>query len=237
MEYSTTLINQEEVAKDTIAFYFSKPEGFSYKAGQSIDLTLLNPPETDDKGNTRAFSLTSAPHEDYLIITTRMTGSAFKRVLKSFPEEIELKLAGPFGSFTLHNDSHKPAVFLTGGIGITPAYSIIKQAAKNNLPHKLFLFYSNSIPEEAAFLWEFQELQSKFSNFTFIPTITKTTNPNWKGKIGRISKEMLTEFIEDLQTPVYYICGPAGMVSALKQTLLDAQVNEDNIRTEDFPGY
>jgi ferredoxin-NADP reductase len=237
MDGTIILLTKKEVARNTKAFYFSKPEGFDYKAGQSIDLTLINPPELDEEGNTRAFSLTSAPYEENLIITTRLRDTAFKRVLNNLSEREELKMVGPFGSFTIHNDFKKPAVFLTGGIGITPVRSIINQAAKDNLDHKLFLFYSNRTQEEAAFLQEFQDLQSTYSNFTFVPIVTQESGPDRKGKTGRISNEMIAEYVKDLQLPIYYICGPAGMVSALKQTLLDAGVDEDNIRTEDFPGY
>jgi hypothetical protein len=40
-----------------------------------MDLTLLNPPETDAEGNTRAFSIASAPFDNDLMIATRMRDS------------------------------------------------------------------------------------------------------------------------------------------------------------------
>ncbi len=42
-------------------FQFEKPDGFTYKAGQFADYTLIDPPETDAEGNTRGFTLSSAP--------------------------------------------------------------------------------------------------------------------------------------------------------------------------------
>jgi ferredoxin-NADP reductase len=53
------------------------------------------------------------------------------------------------GSFTLHKNSAKPAVFLAGGIGITPFSSIVRQADHDRASHKLYLFYSNRRPEDA----------------------------------------------------------------------------------------
>lgn len=227
-----------QVAKDTMAFHFSKPEGFEFKAGQSADWTLINPPETDAEGNKRAFSIASAPYENELVFTTRMRNTAFKRVMKNLPIGSEIQFEGGFGSFTLHNDVSKPAVFLTGGIGITPVRSIIKQAVYDHLQHKMFLFYSNHLPEEAAFLHEFQEIAKQHINFTFIPTMTQVIDGmQWSGKKERISKEMLSENLVDLKASLYYICGPTGMVAALKQTLIAAGVNEDYIKTEDFTGY
>jgi ferredoxin-NADP reductase len=62
--YASRLLNRVEVAEDTMAFHFEKPPGFDFKPGQSVDLTLLNPPETDSEGNVRTFSIASAPFED-----------------------------------------------------------------------------------------------------------------------------------------------------------------------------
>ena len=59
------LKSREQVAEDTMAFRFERPAGWTFKAGQSFDMTLLDPPETDAEGNTRAFSVASAPQEDF----------------------------------------------------------------------------------------------------------------------------------------------------------------------------
>jgi ferredoxin-NADP reductase len=63
---SVKLKNREEVAERTIAFRFERLPGRTLKAGQSIDMTLVDPPESDSEGNTRAFSIASAPQEDTL---------------------------------------------------------------------------------------------------------------------------------------------------------------------------
>lgn len=55
-----------------MAFHFEKPTGFEYRAGQFADYTLLSPSETDDEGNTRGFTLASAPFEPTLTATTRL---------------------------------------------------------------------------------------------------------------------------------------------------------------------
>jgi len=62
--YKVKLKAKEKIAAGTMAFHFEKPEGFVYKAGQFADYTLIDPPETDAEGNTRGFSLASAPYED-----------------------------------------------------------------------------------------------------------------------------------------------------------------------------
>ena len=55
--YESRLLSRVEVAEGTMAFQFEKPSQFDFKPGQSADITLSNPPETDSEGNTRTFSI------------------------------------------------------------------------------------------------------------------------------------------------------------------------------------
>lgn len=131
MKYKTELISKEVVAEGTFAFHFKRPEGFEWRAGQSMDVTLIDPPETDGN-NTHAFSIVSAPHEETLTIATRLRGSAYKRVLETADSGLEVEIEGPFGSFTLHENESRAAIMLVGGIGITPFISMIKDATHKN---------------------------------------------------------------------------------------------------------
>jgi ferredoxin-NADP reductase len=71
------LKDRTEVAEGTMAFRFEKPPGWTFKPGQYLDMTLLDPPETDSEGNVRSFSIASAPHEETLTVATRMRDTAF----------------------------------------------------------------------------------------------------------------------------------------------------------------
>src|SRR5215469_12228897 len=99
--HTAPLTRCDEIAEGTMAFHCAKPADFQFRPGQSVDLTLLNPPETDAEGNTRTFSIASAPFVPDLMITTRMRDTAFKRVLRNAAPGFELKLEGPSGSFVL----------------------------------------------------------------------------------------------------------------------------------------
>jgi ferredoxin-NADP reductase len=222
-----------------VAFCFGKPAGFEFAGGQSIDVTLINPPQTDAEGNTRAFSLASAPHEPYLMVATRLRDTAFKRTLKTLEPGTEVKIEGPFGSMTLHRKTNRPAVILAGGIGITPFRSMLVQAAKANTGHSLFLFYSNRRPEDAAFLAELQELARQHTNFTLVATMTNLEKSQavWTGEKGHISIDMVMKYVSDLADPIYYTAGPPALVAAMKEMLNEAGVDEDDINSEDFSGY
>jgi len=237
--FMAKLKSREEVAQGTMAFHFEKPTGWTFKAGQFIDITLLDPAETDAEGNTRGFSIASAPQEETLMVATRMRDTAFKRVLKTMPLGTAAKIEGPFGNLTLHNNATRPAVLLAGGIGITPFRSILFRAANEKLPHRIFLFYSNRRPEDAPFFEALQALEKQNSNYKLIATMTgmEHSHKEWHGETGLITQELLARYLQNAVSPIYYIAGPAGMVKGLHTMLNEAGVDDDDIRTEEFVGY
>ena len=168
-----------------------------------------------------------------------MRDSAFKRAFKALPIGSTATLEGPFGSLTLHNNRARSAVFIAGGIGITPFMSILRQAAKDQTPQRLLLLYSNRRPEDAAFLAELQQLELRNQNFRMVATMTemsKSSRP-WEGQTRLIDEDLVKASISGLSAPIYYLAGPPAMVDAVRQTLNRAGVNDDDIRSEEFYGY
>jgi ferredoxin-NADP reductase len=233
------LKERKEVAEGTMAFRFEKPSGWAFKAGQYLDLTLLDPSETDAEGNVRSFSIVSAPHEDTLMVATRMRDTAFKRVLRTMPLGTAVKIEGPSGDLILQNDFTRTAAFLAGGIGITPFRSIVHWAAKDKLSNRIVLFYSNRRPEDAPFLAELQSLERDNPKYKLIASMTemeKSRQP-WNGETGPINQEMLGRHLKGATSPIYYIAGPPAMVKGLHEMLSKAGIIDDDIRAEEFGGY
>src|SRR5688572_19324062 len=216
--YETRLLRSESVAEGTMAFHFARPAGFAHLAGQNATFTLIDPPQNDSQGPTRPFTIASAPHEPDLMIATRMRDTAFKRVLKSAAPGTQIRIDGPAGMMTLHDEASRPAVFLAGGIGITPFLSMARHAAAAKLPHQIRLFYSNRRPEDAAFLDELRALEGSNPNYRLIATMAeaeKSSRP-WRGETGFIRREMLESHLQDVLAPVYYLAGPPGMTMAMQ---------------------
>lgn len=237
--FNVRLKNKQELAQGTMAFYFEKPAGFEYKASQHINVTLVDPPETDDEGNTRVFSLASAPYEKELMIATRIRDTAFKKIIKNIVPGAEVEIYGPAGNFILHSDASSPTVFLAGGIGITPFYSMIKQAFHDKLSHRFYLFYSNRRSEDTAFLDELLKMEKDHKNFTFIGTMTETESSklSWSGETGYIDLGMIKKYINNMKSSVYYIAGPPPMTAAMQEMLNNVGVNKNNVHHESFFGY
>lgn len=224
-----TFIRSTPIARETMAFYFAKPDGFAFKAGQYGDFEVIDPQETDTGGNIRTFSLASAPHEPELMIATRMQDSAYKRALRALQPGDSMTLRSFGGSFALHNKHERPAVMIAGGIGITMFRSLLLDAAERGLPHQITLVYSNRTADDAAFLEDLERAQKKNHNFKFAHHISKER--------GRITADTLQEYADLKTNPIYYIVGSMGMVSSVRDMLEAMGVDSDDIRTEEFPGY
>jgi len=238
--FSTRLVERFEVAKGTMAFAFDRPADFQFTAGQFITLILPDPPHTDAKGNRRTFSIASPPQASGRIeIATRMTGSALKRSLAEAPFGSPVELIGPSGSFTLHSDASTPAVFIVGGIGITPFRSMTHDAVLRRLPHRITLIYSNRNPESTAFHDEFLKLAGTHPALTYIPTMTEaeTSQQPWEGERRFVTADFLRDHIKDLDTSIFYLAGPPGLVSGGTKAVIEAGADPARVRSEEFEGY
>jgi ferredoxin-NADP reductase len=237
--YASRLLSRTEVAQDTVAFRFERPRNFLFRAGQSVDLALLGARSDGSDCLTHTFSIASSPFVEEILIATRIRDSAFKRALSILPLGAHVNLSGAMGSFTLHHNASKPAVFLAGGIGVTPFLSMLFSAAVDKARHNILLFYANRYLEDAAFMDALWDLESSNKNFRFVPTFTRIdgTSRGWQGEMGRIRSEMLSRHVSNLCGPIFYSAGPPTMVTGMRRMLVTAGVDEDDIRTEEFAGY
>ena len=238
-EYQVTLVDRQRIARETMAFWFeTNGTGFDFRAGQHADFVFKQPSVESESDNSRTFSLASSPHDKRpVMIAMRMRKTAFKNALNAAALGTKFAVSRPRGSFILHRDVTKPAVFIAGGIGITPIRSILQWATQERLLHKLYLFYSNREAEDAAFIEEFESMTAQNPNFTLIPTVTGHKTLAWPYEKGHISREMLTRHLLGLNGPIYYIAGPSGMVTAMTGLLNASGVSDDDMRTEEFGDY
>ena len=233
-EYQMTLVDRQRIARDTMAFWFdTNGARYEFRAGQHADFVFGS--ESD---NSRTFSLASSPLDrEPLMIAMRMRKTAFKTALDAAAFGTKFKVSHPRGSFTLHKDVTRPAVFLAGGIGITPVRSILQSATQERLPHKLYLFYSNREADDAAFIEELQSMAAQNPNFTLVLTVTGHKTLAWPYEKGHINRDMFTRHLLGLNGPIYYIAGPSGMVKAMTELLNSSGISQDDVRTEEFGDY
>jgi len=234
--YVTHLQRRRDLTEGTAAFYFARPAGFAFEAGQSVNLTLPDPPEKDSKGSTRTFSLVSAPGEATLEIATRVRTSAFKRLLASLPQGSPVHLRGPGGRFGMPAGDG-PVVMLATGIGITPFVSMLRDAAAKGSRRPITLFFANRRPGDAPYLDELQALRRRLPSFTLVTTMTGADPGARNGERGPVDAAMIARHVPDITAPAFLIAGQPSTVSGLRAALTEAGANARAIHVEEFYGY
>ncbi len=231
------LIDRQSVARDTTEFRFEKPAGFSFTAGQNINIKLSQLLHEDKRGPRRTFTLSSAPYEDYLSVTTRMTGSGFKKTLAELPLGTEVEFMGPKGEFSLQA-RWKQAVLIAGGIGITPFRSMILQSLYEKQDYLLTLLYSNKDAGSCAYHDLLTRIANESSTVRYVPTFTDSpANHEWNGEKRKIDVDFIQDYVSDFRTAIFYLCGPPAMVEELTASLTEADINPENVLAESFWGY
>ena len=265
--FNLRLLEKQKVeGTDIMSFKFAKldEEGQQQQQGQNGKRQLeysagqfaffdIGGVYNDPEGPIRHFTITSSPTEDFIMISTRIRDTPYKKRLSSLEENTTIvKVRGPEGKFTLHEDNSKSAVFLSGGIGMTPFRSMIKYATDKQLPVKIIMFDSNRNQNNILYKKEFDECANMNKNLKVVYSVTEeeggeeqpaqTSSPSiaWNGERGRIDKAMLTRYLSDndIKDSIFYICGPPGMVKAMQNLIQnELQIQKENIKIEEFTGY
>lgn len=234
--YTIKLKRKYEIAEQTVAFVFEKPKDFSFRAGQYVVMTLSTLLFPDDRAGKRSLSIASAPFEDELLFAMRMTQSGFKQTLNALTVGGEVSVTEAFGHFVL-DESERPVVFLIGGIGITPARSILRQAVFEKSQRSFYLFYSNRQPRDASFADELQEFPDL--DYQCIDTLTDQTAAEqceWQEERGRLCESMVRKYLQDVEPPMYYIVGSPAFAHAMMDMLRLMGVAANDIKQDPFTG-
>lgn len=244
------LISEEKLQETDIMTFKISRGGMDFTAGQYA-FFKLDGVSGDSKGPTRHFSIASSPTEqDYMIISTRIRDTPYKQKLASLQKGAKILAWGPQGEFVLHSDQSRPAVFLSGGIGVTPFRSMIKYATDKQLPIKITMFDSNRSQQNILYKDEFDRWASQNKKIKVVYTLTdsdekergeeKFKPQDWTGEHGRIDNEMITRHLtgDEIAKAVFYICGPPGMLKAMQKLLQEElQIPRDRLKIESFTGY
>jgi ferredoxin-NADP reductase len=219
---------------DVKTFRFELKKDVAFKPGQYLIFTL----NVGGKDISKALSISNSPTEKgYIQFTKKLSGSDFSRVLSQCVIGQEYALRLPMGKFTFEGE-HAKAVFLSGGIGITPIRSIFKYATDKQLPSSLVLLYSSRTPEYLIFRDDFTRMQESNRNLKIIYTLTQCQE-NIPGCLsGYIDGGLIKQEVPDFNERVFFICGPPNMVDSMRNMLISQlSIAANKIVIEDFIGY
>lgn len=213
---------------DVKSFVFSPSEALSWTPGQFIHYTLPHK-DADQRGDERWFTISSAPFEGDVWITTRVNSeysSSFKQKLSAMApgETIEGDL--PEGDFTV-DDLAREYVFVVGGIGITPFLAILKQLAHDGKDIRAELLYANRDENTIPFKAELDAFARQHPGFKITHFIGNDL----------IDETALKAAGSKLNDPIYYVSGPEPMVEAFEAKFKEMGIDAAHSKFDYFPGY
>ena len=223
------LINKVSRSSDVISFYFKPQSPITWEAGQFMYFTLTHS-NPDNRGVSRYFTISSAPYEENIMITTRFASegsSSFKNALINLEIGQNVSALPPGGEFVI-GDLSKSYVLIAGGIGITPFRSILLDLnyRKKLQSIEIYLLYSNR-NNEIVFKDEFDSLAKENLSFKLRYIISPEI----------CNADLIRSMITDYKEKIYYISGPVNMVKAIEDILTSIGLTEDKIKQDYFPGY
>ena len=229
--WRATFRERLDCGSGTATFRFDKPQGYSFVPGQFVMLTLT----TAEGEQTKIFSHCDAPGDPYIEITTRLSGSAFKNALEALRPSDEVGMSGPGGRFTVPEGCRK-AAFLVGGVGITPARSIIRDAVLRSTGLAVALFFGN---QDQSCIPFGEELAGYAASHPEIEVVNVLAVPEagWEGETGFITAETVRRHVEGLDGWHWFVCGPPAMVTAMERVVADLGLPDESVSFERFGGY
>lgn len=219
-------IEKKEEIENVYSFIWKPDKKVSWQPGQYLHYELPHP-DSDNRGIERWFTISAAPYEQHIMLTTRFDtdrSSTFKQALSNLKVGDEVRAGEPRGDFLLEPDARRH-ILIAGGIGITPYRSQLVQLDHEGKQLNADLLYANR-DEEFVFGDLFAELEKKHPEFKVIKFVGDQ----------RITKNDVQPYLQDERT-IFYISGPRPMVEAYQHMLEDLDIHPERVRTDYFPGY
>jgi len=217
-------------------FVFELPcygKDFEYEAGQFV-LLKMNHPETGEM-LSRAYSLARAPQKgscDLVLNIEIIPDGRLTPLLDELKVGVKIDVQGPFGYFVLKSSPKKKLVFVATSVGVAPFRAMIESVLVENPTREVKLYFGVRSQEHIFYRKEFEDLATKYANFSFILTLSQPKE-GWEGPVGRVT-EVIKEDSFDVSSTDFYLCGGKPMIDDVKKILLEQKIPEEQIYFEQF---
>ena len=208
--------------------------GFSFQPGQFGWIVVDRSPFARVQHPFSFSSTGDVPPGGRIALTIRAAGD-FTRRIGSFPEGAKVYVDGPHGVFTMDLQQAQGYVFIGGGVGITPLYSMLLTMKGREDVRPVTVFYANRQWDSVILREQLAELEAATPSLRVIHVLEQPPD-GWTGEHGRISAEMIHRYIPEpqLRRLEYFICGPDAMMDAIEELLLSIDVPASRLNTERF---
>ena len=215
MEHKIEIKQKKWLTHNVMQFTLEKPEGFTFSAGQAIELTLDDP---EFKDEAAPFTLTSLNKDEDLELTIKCypKHEGITMALSKLEKGDYLLISDPWDSFK----NKGPGVFIAGGTGVTPFIALLRQMEEDGTVDGSRLIFSNKTEDDIFLDEEFKRILGN----NFIKLLTQQNKkPHY---YGRIDKAFLKNIVGDFDQP-FYLCGPENFAADIKGYLKKLGAGDD----------
>ncbi len=218
-------------------FKLVSPEGgdlpFTYLAGQFLTLAVT----IDGKPVKRAYSISSHPCDRKALEITikREENGLVSRYLHDVIRESDLiQLEAAYGHLTFSGVGGEGIILIGGGVGITPLMSVLRCLIACGMKNDIHLFYACKSLDELVFRDELRLLKERNPNFKILVAVDNLQGSFPGAFEGRLTKEKIKETVPNIEAMRVHLCGPPGMMQAMRAALAELNVPDEQIKTEAF---
>lgn len=225
----TRLIDSSPCGIGTMTLRFEKPQDYAFVAGQFTMLEV----QCEAGPVRKPFTIASAPEDSWLEFTTRISDSCFKQTLAAMHEGDAAAVSAAAGGLVLPPMPGRVG-FLVGGVGVTPAHSILRHNILANTGLQAVLFYGNRDVECMPYAEEFDAMSDHG-----VRTIHVLESPpeGWAGEGGFITADVVRRHVDAPESLLWITAGPPAMAEAMVRVFDALGVPEERRMIERFTGY
>lgn len=207
--------------------------GLNFEPGQFAWLNMGNTPFHREEHPVSFSSSAEIQPGGEVAFTIKALGDWSSKVVPEIAPGTNLWLDGPYGVFTPDREQGPGFVFLGGGVGITPLYSMCLTLADREDVRPVYLFYGSRDFEELTFHEEFDRLATRM-NLKIVYVLEQGCE-GWQGETGLIDAGLLRRHLpKQYRRYQYFVCGPLPMMDAMEKILPPMGIPAEQIHTERF---
>ncbi len=222
-KYKSEVVDIQNPVSDIFIAKFKSDKKFKYKPGQFLHIALDEYDPSQPWPESRCFSMQSNPSMDEIKITFSVKGVYTKRMAKELAQGKMVYLKMPYGDLFSGHFNKDNCVFIAGGTGITPYLSLFTSDSFKEYSHPTLYFGLKD--DTYHFYNEELDVAKNNNRDVVIHVLNESTD-------GRLNIEKI--FTAHGPESVYFISGPPEMIKNFKEYLLNSNVPESNVITDDW---
>src|SRR5215208_1506118 len=202
----------------------TEPAQIEFHPGQYVDISIPG-----SNGHHRSFSMANLPSDkgrlEFMI--KLYPDGRFSGLLGSgqIGPGDRLEIQGPYGVFTLRDQSPRRLVFIGGGAGVAPILCLLRSLQQRGIERDAVYYYGARTETDLFHREELEALAAELPSFRYVPALS---HAEWDGEAGMIT-DVVERLEEDLSDVDAYVCGPPPMVEAAQGLLMAKGVRESRI--------